>query len=324
MQPTHSKKYSLKVHADDSGMRLDCFVAGHIQELSRSQAKRLIEKGLITLNGKQAKPSHVVEEGDKTDISIPPPSEHSAAPEDIPLDIIYEDSDIVVVNKPVGMVIHPAAGHPSGTLMNALLAHCHDLSGVGGQLKAGIVHRLDAGTSGAIIAAKNDLAHINLSAQFKARTVEKIYVALVLGLMRTKRGVFDAPIGRSTGDRKRISAHTRKGRTALTEWKVMEEFGKSLSWMEINLKTGRTHQIRAHFAEAGHSLVGDPLYGGQRKLNRLPEGPLRDITSKLTRPALHALKLGIDHPRTGERMKFIAPLPWDLENVLEELRSMRS
>ncbi len=316
------KTYELKVGAKDAGMRLDSFVAERIEDLSRSHAKRLIEGGEVTVNGKQVKPSFEVEEGDRVYVSVPFPVKPSAEPEDIPLDILYEDSDIIVVNKPVGMVVHPAAGHPRGTLVNALLAHCDDLSGVGGELKAGIVHRLDVGTSGAIIAAKNDLAHHKLAAQFKGRTVEKIYCALVLGLMRTKSGVFDASLGRSSGDRKRFSAHTRKGRVALTEWKVLEQFGKSLSWVEVKLRTGRTHQIRVHFAEAGHSLVGDPLYGGQRKLKRLPEGPLRDAASKLTRPALHAWKLGIDHPRTGERMQFTAPLPDDLEKLLSELRKL--
>ncbi|MFH1830699.1 MAG: RluA family pseudouridine synthase [Pseudomonadota bacterium] len=322
MQPTQSKKYKLTVDAKDSGSRLDCFLAEHIDVLSRSHAKRLIEEGHVLVNEKQVKPSHEILEGDRVRISIPPPVASSAVPEHIALDILCEDSDIIVVNKPVGMVVHPAAGHPSGTLVNALLAHCHDLSGIGGELKAGIVHRLDAGTSGVIIAAKNDLAHHSLANQFKARTVEKIYCALIIGSMRTETGTFDASLGRSSGDRKRISAHTRKGRAALTEWKVLEQFGKSLSWMEIKIKTGRTHQIRVHFAEAGHPLVGDPLYGGQRKLKRFPAGPLRDAASKLTRPALHASKLSIDHPRTGKRMEFTAPLPKDLEKLLNELRNV--
>ncbi len=303
-------------------MRLDAFVAENVRDVSRSQAKRLIEQGHVEVEGRDAKPSLVVAVGDRITVSIPPPVAPSAAPEDIPLDILYEDNDIIVVNKPAGLVVHPAAGHPTGTLVNALLAHCGALSSVGGEMRAGIVHRLDIGTSGAIVAAKSDAAHRSLTSQFQARTVEKVYGALVLGIMRSERGTFDSPLGRSRSDRKRISSHTTRGRVALTEWRVLERFGTDLSWIEVTLHTGRTHQIRTHFAEAGHPLVGDPLYGGEKKLSRIPAGPLRDAVAGLKRPALHAWRLGFDHPRTGERMRFTAELPEDLEALLKKLRGV--
>ena len=312
----------MTVSPEDAGDRLDVFISKRVELLSRSRAKALIEGEVATVNGKSVKASYEIEEGDRIVVDVPPPVEPTAIPQDIPLDVIHEDSDIIVVNKPVGMVVHPAAGHPDGTLVNALLAHCKDLSGIGGELKAGIVHRLDVGTSGVIIAAKNDNAHASLGNQFKDRTVEKIYCALVMGQMKTDEGAFDEPLGRSKGDRKRISAHTSKGRIALTEWRVLERFGTALTWVEIALKTGRTHQIRVHFAEAGHPLAGDPLYGGDKKLKRLPAGELRELVSQLERPALHAWRLSIDHPRTGERMRFEAPLPDDLENLLDGLRKL--
>jgi 23S rRNA pseudouridine1911/1915/1917 synthase len=303
-----------------AGTRLDLFVAARVDGLSRSQAKRLIELGHVTVDDRIAKASHAVAAGERVRVAVPPPRAPRAAPESIPLDVLYEDRDIIVVNKPARMVVHPAPGHPAGTLVNALLAHCTDLSGIGGELRAGIVHRLDAGTSGVIIAAKNDCAHQSLAAQFKARTVEKIYGALVLGELSGERGAFDAPLGRSKGDRKRISQHTGKGRAALTEWRVLERFAGMLCWTEVRLRTGRQHQIRVHFAEAGHPLAGDPLYGGKRKLARLPEGRMRAALLALDRPALHAWRLGLDHPRTKERMRFEAPLPADLERLLAALR----
>ena len=319
MNPTE-KRYELTVSADEAGERLDVFVAARIEGVTRSRAKHLIEEESVTVNGRMAKPSYEMERGDAVAVVVPPPVEPSAAPQDIPLDVIYEDPDIIVVNKPAGMVVHPAAGHPDGTLVNALLGHCKDLSGIGGELKAGIVHRLDVGTSGAIIAAKNDNAHVELQKQFKSRAVEKVYGALVMGSMREESGEFDSALGRHRSERKRISSHTRKGRAALTDWRVLERFGTQLTWVEVDLKTGRTHQIRVHFAEAGHALVGDPLYGGERKLKRITDVGVRAALAGFERPALHAWKLGVDHPRTGERMNFEAPLPDDLNNLLNELR----
>lgn len=301
------------------GGRLDAFLAVSVPKLSRSQAKRLIEEGFVLVNGAEAKPSRVVKTGDEVKVEIPAPTLPSAEPENIPLDVIYEDTDIIVVNKPAGMVVHPAAGHPNGTLVNALLHHCGDLSGIGGELKPGIVHRLDLGTTGVIIAAKNDESHRALAAQFKSRTVTKIYLALVFGLMRNDSGKFDNPIGRSTGDRKRMSSRTRKGRASLTEWRVLKRFAPALSWLEIRLRTGRMHQIRVHFAEAGHPLVGDPLYGGQHKTNRALKCGVKGVIATFPRPALHAWKLGIAHPRTEKPMEFIAPIPDDINDFLKKL-----
>lgn len=316
------KVQKIVVEGNDSGERLDSYLTSKLEGVTRSRAKRLIEMEHVTVDAYIAKPSHLVKAGEKITVRIPPPVAPSAVPQDIPLEVIYEDSDIIVVNKPVGMVVHPAAGHPDSTLVNALLAHCKDLSGIGGELKAGIVHRLDVGTSGAIIAAKNDNAHVELQKQFKARTVEKFYGALVFGSMREERGEFDTALGRHRSKRKRISSHTRKGRAALTAWRVLERFGTQLTWVEIDLKTGRTHQIRVHFAEAGHALVGDPLYGGERKLKRINDSDVRGFLEGFDRPALHAWRLSVDHPRTGERMNFKAPLPDDLESLLNALRKI--
>jgi 23S rRNA pseudouridine1911/1915/1917 synthase len=315
------KMYDLLADDEHQGMRLDVFLSRGVEDLSRSQAKRLIEQGNVTVDGHIAKASHTVAMREQIRVVVPAPAAPTAAAEEIPLDVLYEDRDIIVVNKPAGMVVHPAPGHPSGTLVNALLAHCKDLSGIGGMLRAGIVHRLDRGTSGAMIAAKNDAAHQALSAQFKARTVEKYYGALVLGALRGEQGSFDAPLGRSRGDRKRISAHTRKGRVALTEWKVLERFGRALAWIEVRIRTGRQHQIRVHFAEAGFPLAGDAVYGGRQKLARFPKGALREAVEELSRPALHAWRLSIDHPRSGERLQFTAPLPVDLAGLLARLRA---
>lgn len=309
------KQFHLKVFPENSGLRLDAFVVSRIAEISRSQIKKLIEDGFVLVNGARQKPAKAVLSGDKVSVEVPPPKEAAAIPQNISLDVIYEDRDIIVVNKPAGMVVHPAAGHPDGTLVNALLAHCKDLSGIGGELKAGIVHRLDCGTSGCIIAAKNDTAHRSLSAQFKARTVQKIYLALVYGSMRTISGKFDAPIGRSTGDRKKMSGRTKKGRVAHTEWKVIKTL-HGLSWLEIKLGTGRMHQIRVHFSEAGHPLVGDPVYGGNRRARELPEGEIKEAVRNFSRPALHAWKLEVDNPRTAKRMRFVAELSDDIKNLL--------
>lgn len=312
--------HHIVVDGDHVGRRLDSFIASQFPEISRTRASRLIRKGFVHLDGEIAKSSAIVSEGDRVTVEIPPPVKPSAKPQSIDLDVIFEDEDIIVVDKPAGMVVHPAAGHPDGTLVNALLAHCGDLSGIGGELKAGIVHRLDIGTSGAIVAAKNDAAHRSLADQFKARGVTKVYRALVYGAMRTDSGRFDAPLGRSLGHRKRFSSHTKKARVALTEWNVIERFGKYFTWLEILLRTGRTHQIRVHFAESGHPLVGDPLYGGRRKIVRLPQGAAREAIAGIGHPILHALRLGFEHPRSGERVEFDAPIPRDIEALLNDLR----
>jgi 23S rRNA pseudouridine1911/1915/1917 synthase len=311
----------LEVRNQRSDVRLDVYLAESDLGLTRSHAKQLIEKGFVQVKGKRAKASLHLEEGDVVHVTIPPPESYDVQAEDIPLDVIFEDEDVIVINKPVGMVVHPAVGNFSGTLVNALLGHCKDLSGIGGELKPGIVHRLDKGTSGIMVAAKNDQAHQNLSKQFMDRTVTKIYGALVYGVPQTESGVIDKPIGRSMKDRKRMSTRTSKGRIALTEWKVLERFNNYLVWLEVNLGTGRTHQIRVHLSAMGHPLVGDDTYG-RGGPNRVKAGNLRKLVAVFDRPALHAWKLGFDHPRTGERVELEATLPNDLVELLERLRGV--
>lgn len=308
------------VNTADKGQRLDVFVTGKISKLSRSQIKRLAEDGMIRLNGADVKASKSVSAGDVVEIKVPEAKETSIEPQNIPIDIIYEDSDIIVVNKPAGMVTHPAPGHHDGTLVNALLWHCHDLSGIGGELKPGIVHRLDQGTSGCIVAAKNDEAHRLLADQFKLRTVSKTYLALIFGSPRTDTGSYDTSIGRSVSDRKRMSTRTNKGRVALTQWKVIERFDKVLSLIEVSLKTGRMHQIRVHFAEDNHPLVGDPVYGGAKRAKQIRNPQLREILGAFPRPALHSWRLKIAHPATKKWMNFMAEIPKDFSSLIEEIR----
>ncbi len=312
------QRHTCVVAPDDTGKRLDVYLAERDFPLTRSVAKTLIVEGRVAVNGAKVKASHHVRAGETIDVTIPQPHAPRATPEDIPLDIIYEDADLIVVNKRASMVVHPAAGNFSGTLVNALLAHCKDLSGIGGELKPGIVHRLDKGTSGVIVAAKNDAAHVHLSQQFKDRLVTKIYGALVYGAPKALSGRIDAPIGRARTDRKKMSTHTKKGRIALTEWRVAEGFG-SVAWLEVKLGTGRTHQIRVHLADIGHPLVGDATYG-RGGAGRIARGEVRDIVAAFPRPALHAWRLGFTHPRTGAYREFIAPLPEDITCVLAQLR----
>lgn len=305
----------------DSGMRFDLFLSNAVDELTRSSAKRLIEDGQAKVGGLVKKASYSLQSGDLIEVNILPPDLPSNEPESIPLDIIFEDEDVVVVNKAAGMVVHPAVGNLSGTLVNALLAHCGDLSSVGGEIRSGIVHRLDKGTSGLIIAAKNDRAHLELSKQFELRKVKKIYGALVLGHLRFDEGSFDSPIGRSSRNRKKISSNTSKAREAHTKWKVLERFGKMLSWVEVRILTGRTHQIRVHFSEAGNPLVGDEEYGGRSRVRGIPDEFVREMIRAIDRPMLHSWKLEIAHPKSGEMMKFEAPLPADIAGTLEGLRA---
>lgn len=303
------------------GTRLDVFIAEQIADLSRSQVKRLIELGHVSSADKTLKASHQVEADEVISVVIPPLKKSDLLPEKIPLEVIFEDQDIIVINKSAGMIVHPAAACYSGTLVNALLAHCSDLSGIGGELKPGIVHRLDKGTSGVIVAAKNDAAHLALSEQFANREVKKLYCAMVYGSFKELEGSFAEPIGRSLRDRKKISSRTSKARSALTKWKVAQSFGSLLTWVDIQLHTGRTHQIRVHFFEAGHPLVGDKTYGGVKQPNRVPKGELRKVLASFPRPALHAARLEFVHPRTKSSMSFSAPLAQDLQNLLEFMNS---
>ncbi len=302
------------VPGDSEGVRLDVFLTSVLAGHSRSHVQRLIKDGHVQVEGRPAKANQPVKAGQSVAVELPEPVEPSPQPEALPLPIVYEDRDLVVVDKPAGMVVHPAAGHASGTLVNALLHHIGDLSGIGGEKRPGIVHRLDRGTSGLMVVAKNDAAHEELSRQFRDREVEKEYIALVWGEVQAGRRI-DAPIGRDPGDRKKMSAKARRSREAVTRIVKAEKFGVVLTLAHIAIHTGRTHQIRVHLNAIGHPIVGDSLYGGVRR--RVP-GDLRAVTH-LTRPFLHAARLAFTHPSEKRRMEFTSPLPDDLQHVLDEL-----
>ncbi|GIP25197.1 putative RNA pseudouridine synthase YlyB [Paenibacillus sp. J23TS9] len=276
-------------------------------EISRSQVQLWITSGHVKVNGHSVKSNYKLAEGDHLEVTVPEPSVVEIVPEDIKLDVAYEDSDVIVVNKPRGMVVHPAPGHSSGTLVNALMYHCKDLSGINGELRPGIVHRIDKDTSGLMMAAKNDKAHASLAAQLKEHTVTRRYVALVHGNVSHDQGTVDAPIGRDPQDRKMFTVSERNSKHAVTHFAVLERFGE-YTLLELQLETGRTHQIRVHMKFIGHPLVGDPVYGRSKGI-------------KMNGQALHAKTLGFVHPSSGEYMEFTAPVPPDIEELLVNLRS---
>lgn len=303
-------RVSFLVGESEAGARLDQALAS-LADVSRSQARRWIDAGRVRVNEAQAAASHRVREGDLLQADPPEPRASELEPEPIALHVLYEDEDLIVVDKPAGLVVHPAPGHPGGTLVNALLHHCEALAGVGGVLRPGIVHRLDRGTSGVLVAAKHDAAHRALALQFHDHTVERVYRALVRGLPREDAGRVESPIGRHARDRKRMSVAARHARDARTAWRVTRRFGRSdRSWLEVRPETGRTHQIRVHLAAVGLPIVGDPVYG--RRGNSPDE-------SRLGHPALHAERLGFTHPKSGTRMDFEAPPPPDLLALLGTL-----
>ena len=303
---------SFRFEVDESlaGLRLDRALAERLPSLSRAQLQRMIEAGAVEVSGQRVKPSHKLRAGEHVSGRVPEPvAAERVLPEAIPLTVVFEDSDLIVIDKPPGLVVHPAAGHASGTLVNALLHHCGDsLSGIGGVLRPGIVHRLDKGTSGLIVAAKNDLAHHSLAAQFKCHSIDREYLALVRGDVSVESGSIDAPIGRHPTDRKRFSTRTRQGRHAVTHWQVERRL-RDLTLLRVRLETGRTHQIRVHLASAGLPVAGDPVYGGGRAVTR---------ALGLERQALHATRLGFEHPRSGERLGFDSALPEDLARVVAD------
>ncbi len=294
------------------GERADVFLARALPELTRSAAQRLLEQGAVTrADGRPLKKNEKLTPADVLVAALPEAEESELLPENIPLDVRYEDDDVIVVNKPVGMVVHPAAGHESGTLVNALLYHCGtSLSGIGGEKRPGIVHRIDKDTSGLIIAAKNDRAHASLSAQLKDHSMYRVYAAVAIGGFSDEEGTVDAPIGRSRTDRKKMAVDRQNGRSAVTHWKVEERFS-GYTYLTCQLETGRTHQIRVHLSSIGHPLLGDPVYGGVRK-----------AWSDLQGQCLHAKALTFTHPATGERLTVTAPLPDWFDKVLTKLRTM--
>lgn len=298
--------------------RLDQFVARSVDDLTRSAALRLIETGQVTVDGTVQKPSLKLKGGEEIVVSVPAPAPSQAEAEDIPLDILYEDGDVIVVNKPAGMTVHPGAGQPTGTLVNALLGHCRDLSGIGGELRPGIVHRIDKDTSGVLVAAKNDRAHQSLAHQFKEHTVKRLYVALIFGSPPQDTGHIEAAIGRHPVDRKRMSGKARHGKRAVTHWKVLARYG-SITMVRLRLETGRTHQIRVHLSEAGFPLVGDEVYGGGSRLGNIPDPVLRKLIRDLDRQALHAMTLGFLHPASGEFLEFTVDLPEDMTRIINYL-----
>lgn len=303
------QKVTLVVEPGEEGIRVDKLAASKLTGVSRSRIQRLIEEGQVLLNGKTCKANTKAMAGAVLEILIPASREAEVAPENIPLDILYEDQDVLVINKPQGMVVHPAPGNYAGTLVNALLYHCKDLSGIGGTKRPGIVHRLDKDTSGVLVVAKNDLAHQKLAAQLKKRTMQRIYLAIVHGNIREEGGRIEAPIGRHPVDRKKMAVVERNAKEAVTEYEVVERFG-DYTLVRARLHTGRTHQIRVHLAYIKHPVLGDPVYGPRHN----PFG--------LKVQLLHAYRLCFIHPRTGEPMTFEAPLPEQFQRVLQALRGM--
>jgi 23S rRNA pseudouridine1911/1915/1917 synthase len=301
------------VPSDFSGQRLDRFLVSMLEGRSRSFVQKLIEDGRITIAGREARPNLSMREGDRVLVDVPEVAPSTVSSEALPLDVLYQDADLAVINKPSGLVVHPGAGHASGTLVNALLHHITDLSGIGGESRPGIVHRLDRGTSGVMVIAKNDSAHQELSRQFQDREVEKEYVALVWGVVQAGRRI-DAAIGRDPVNRQKMSARAKHARSAVTRITRARHL-PGITLCQVAIHTGRTHQIRVHLSAIGHPIVGDAVYGGVRR--RIP-GDLRAL-QRLERPFLHADRLVFTHPRDQRRMEFSAPLPDDLLQVLKEL-----
>jgi 23S rRNA pseudouridine1911/1915/1917 synthase len=311
---------TLDVPFDATPDRLDRFLAVAFPELSRSQIKRLIDEGAVTLDGADAKAALKLRGGEKISVTLPEPAPVETAPEPIPLSILYEDAALIVIDKPAGLVVHPAPGHPGGTLVNALLHHCDDLGGIGGELRPGIVHRLDKDTSGVMVASKNDAAHLNLARQFKRHSIRRRYRALVHGLVKQAEGTVDQEIGRHPVHRKKMSVQCRRGRRAVTHWRVLSRYDRDrLSLLELSLETGRTHQIRVHLSALGHPVVGDPLYGNPRLVRALEDARLEKLIRSLNRQFLHAWLLGFEHPGTGEYLEFQAPMPAELQTILAYL-----
>ena len=300
--------FTFAAEKEDVGTRIDVFLAENMEDLSRSGVQKLIDEGMITLNGGKTKANYKLREKDVIDVTVPEVKEVEILPENIPLDILYEDEDVIVVNKPQGMVVHPAPGHTSGTLVNALMFHCgDDLSGINGEKRPGIVHRIDKDTSGVLMVAKNDMAHQSLAAQLAEHSITRKYNAVVYNGFNEDEGTVDQPIGRTPQDRKKMAVTQKHRRHAVTHYRVIERMEK-FTLIEAQLETGRTHQIRVHMTYIGHPLLGDPVYGPKKQ-------PI-----SLEGQALHARVLGFIHPRTGEYMEFEAPLPPHFEALLERLR----
>ncbi|MBU0677031.1 MAG: RluA family pseudouridine synthase [Verrucomicrobia bacterium] len=302
---------NVHVGSQAAGTRLDVWLSRHLSGHSRARWQALIKDGRVRVDGEIRKPNYTLAGSETIAYEIPPPEPVALPAENIPLDVIFEDRDIIVINKPAGLVVHPAAGHDSGTLVNALLHHCDDLAGIGGEYRPGIVHRLDKDTSGLIVAVKNEASLENLSAQFKARTVEKEYAAIAWGVFRRPGGSIESQVGRSPRNRKKMTANAPHGRRAVSHYTLVEQFEKC-ALLKVRIETGRTHQIRVHLAHIGHPIVGDSQYGRARKT---------ELPHSVARQMLHAATLSFDHPATGERMRLECELPQDMRRLLAALRS---
>ena len=307
---SEENKLSFQVEPSEAGQRIDRYLSEKLPDLTRSYLQKLIGEGFVLQKGKPVKNGTKTLAGEQIEVTVPEAEEPEILPEDIPLDILYEDADVILVNKPKDMVVHPAAGHYSGTLVNALMYHCRDgLSGINGVLRPGIVHRIDKDTTGVLVVCKNDKAHNALAEQLKEHTITRRYRAIVCGNLKEDEGTVDAPLGRHPQDRKKMAIVRQGGRQAVTHYRVLERFG-SYTYIECRLETGRTHQIRVHMASLGHPLLGDEVYGRTKSPFHL-EGQ-----------TLHAMVLGFQHPTTGEYVEFEAPLPAYFEELLQKLRKL--
>ncbi|WP_088067679.1 RluA family pseudouridine synthase [Gottfriedia luciferensis] len=298
--------FAFTVQEEQHLERIDTFIAAQNDEWSRSQVQTWLKDDLVLVNGEKIKRNYKVKQGDEISVSVPEPKPLEVIAENIPLDVYYEDSDVIVVNKPRGMVVHPALGHETGTLVNALMYHCKDLSGINGVLRPGIVHRIDKDTSGLLMVAKNDVAHEKLAEQLREKTSVRKYIAIVHGVIPHEEGTIDAPIGRDKSDRQSMTVTEENSKEAVTHFRVLERF-EEFTLVECQLETGRTHQIRVHMKYIGYPLAGDPKYGPRKTL---------DIDGQ----ALHAAVLGFNHPRTNEYLEFTSPIPEVMEDVIEQLR----
>lgn len=304
------ERYDWVIEPGEEGERIDKYLAEVSEDWTRSQVQKWIKEGLAEVNGQPAKGNYRLSADDEVTLRVPPAVELNIQPEQMDLDVAYEDSDVIVINKPRGLVVHPGAGHYTGTLVNALLHHCQDLSGINGVLRPGIVHRIDKDTSGLLMVAKNDKAHLSLAHQLKEHTVNRKYLALVQGVIPHEKGTIDAPIGRDPKNRQQMAVVFENSKEAVTHFAVLERFAEH-TLVELKLETGRTHQIRVHMKYIGYPLVGDPKYG--------PKGDQAEIEGQ----ALHAAVLGFNHPRTEEYLEFTAPMPEDMVKLAEQFRQLR-
>jgi len=319
--PSGARTFSFHISRGEEGARLDQFLASNGVPLSRSRIQELIRTGSVSVNQETSRPSYRVRTGDHISISIPPPSPSVIQPEPVDFDIVYEDSSVVVVDKPAGLVVHPAPGHTAGTLVHGLLWRCGDLSGIGGVTRPGIVHRLDKDTSGLMVVAKNDRAHGALARQFKSGVIEKEYRALAHGLLRGRKGVIDAPIGRHSRKRKEMAVVQGRGKEAVTTWWLLETFQAGFSSLRVSIRTGRTHQIRVHLSHMGHPVAGDPVYGYGRRWWKGHPLQKKGLITPPVRQMLHAKRLGFKHPENGRFMEFESDLPDDFREMLQSLRA---